>query len=146
MIAMAPKIETRTEARRLADIGPVWRIVARQPIDGGGDLLRWRWTLPPAEAEALIVARDEGAIRTVTGRGPAGVVLYARRLGPMPAGPGAAPGRRERGAVEVAIGLLDKLAGDPLVPPSYRVKAREYLRQIAPPPPRARARAEIDDD
>ena len=143
MIALAPKIATRTEARRLADIGPAWCIVARQPTMDGGDLLRWRWTLPAAEAEALIAARDDGVIRTVTGREAGGVVLYARRLGAMPAGPGAAPGRRERGAVEVAIGLLTKLADDPLVPPSYRMKSREYLRQIAPPPP-ARVRVEVE--
>lgn len=55
----------------------------------------------------------------------------------MPDGLVATPGRRERGAVEAALGLLDRLAADPLVPPSYRVKAREYLRQIAPPPPSA---------
>ena len=145
MIALAPKIATRTEARRLADVGPAWRIVARQPMDGG-DLLRWRWTLPAAEAEALIAARDDGVIRTVTGREAGGVVLYARRLGAMPAGPGAAPGRRERGAVEVAIGLLTKLADDPLVPPSYRMKSREYLRQIAPPPTRVRVEAEAEGD
>ena len=43
----------------------------------------------------------------------------------------------------MALGLLDKMADDPLVPPGYRVKAREYLRQIAPPSP-VRAWGEVE--
>ena len=48
MIALAPKIDTRTEARRLADIGPGWCIVARQPMDGGCAFCGSVWVISTA--------------------------------------------------------------------------------------------------
>lgn len=62
--------------------------------------------------------------------GPHAPDTFAANASPLPEPPEEPEIEEAPGAVELAVGLIAKLAEDPLVPGSYRLAARRHLKRL----------------